>query len=263
MAGNIRGLKGHESIAQALAWVSYFQRIRPEGAAENRLPRYCGISVPFKAPKDPHISQTDRGSKSAIIRQERLAPSCPLERKIICMRSVSTLIAGLLIAGTLALAPDTSFARGGGGGGHFGGGGHSGGGGHFGGGHFGGGHFGGGHHFGGFRGGFHSRGFGFGRHSNLRFYGFYGPFGYDLDDYAGPYDDDNDAFEVSGTTSDESTSLTISVQKELTQLGYYRGAIDGIAGSQTAQAVRWFQSVNHLPVTGQIDSETVEAMRIG
>jgi Putative peptidoglycan binding domain len=252
MAGNIRGLKGHESIAQALAWVSYFQRIRPEGAAENRLPRYCGISVPFKAPKDPHISQTDRGSKSAIIRQERLAPSCPLERKIICMRSVSTLIAGLLIAGTLALAPDTSFARGGGGGGHSGGGGH-----------FGGGHFGGGHHFGGFRGGFHSRGFGFGRHSNLRFYGFYGPFGYDLDDYAGPYDDDNDAFEVSGTTSDESTSLTISVQKELTQLGYYRGPIDGIAGSQTAQAVRWFQSVNHLPVTGQIDSETVEAMRIG
>ena len=212
----------------------------------------------FKAPKDLLISQTDRGSKSAIIRQARLAPSCLLERKIICMRSVSTLIAGLLIAGTLALAPDTSFARGGGGGGHFGGGGHSGGGGHFGGGHFG-----GGHHFGGFRGGFHSRGFGFGRHSNHRFYGFYGPFGYDLDDYAGPYDDDNDAFEVSGTTSDESTSLTISVQKELTQLGYYRGPIDGIAGSQTAQAVRWFQSVNHLPVTGQIDSETVEAMRIG
>jgi hypothetical protein len=169
------------------------------------------------------------------------------------MRSLSTLIAGLLIAGTLALAPDTSFARGGGGGGHFGGGGHSGGGGHFG----------GGHHFGGFRGGFHSRGFGFGHHSHHRFYGFYGPFDYGLDDYAEPYDDDNNAYEVSGTTSDESTSLTISVQKELTQLGYYRGPIDGVVGSQTAQAVRWFQSVNHLPVTGQIDSETVEAMRIG
>ena len=163
------------------------------------------------------------------------------------MRSLSTLIAGLLLAGTLALAPDTSFARGGGGGGHFGGG------------HFGGGHFGAGHRFG----GGHSRGLGFGRHSNHRFYGFYGPFEYGLDDYAGPYDDDNDALEVSGSPNDESRSLTISVQKELTQLGYYRGPIDGIAGSETAQAVRWFQSVNHLPVTGQIDSETVEAMRIG
>lgn len=173
------------------------------------------------------------------------------------MRSLSTLVAGLLLAGTLALAPDTSFARGGGGGGH------SGGGGHFGGGHVGGGHFGGGHRFGGFRGGFHSRGLGFGRDSNHRFYGFYGPFDDGLNDYAGPYDDDNDAFEVSPTPNDESISLTSSVQKELTQLGYYRGPIDGIAGSETEQAVRWFQSVNHLPVTGQIDSETVEAMRIG
>ncbi len=179
------------------------------------------------------------------------------------MRSLSTLIAGLLLAGTLTLAPDTSFARGGGGGGHSGGGGHFGGG-HFAGGHSGGGHFGGGHfgHSGHF-GGFHNRGFGFDHHSHHRFYGFYGPFDYGLDDYAEPYDDDNDAFEVSGTTSDDSTSLTLAAQKELTQLGYYRGPIDGIAGSQTAQAVRWFQSVNHLPVTGQIDSETIEAMRIG
>ena len=44
------------------------------------------------------------------------------------MRFLTTLLAGLLLTGTLALMPDTSFARGGGGGGHFGGGG-----GHFGG----------------------------------------------------------------------------------------------------------------------------------
>jgi hypothetical protein len=53
------------------------------------------------------------------------------------MRFLTTCLAGLLLAGTLALAPDTSFARGGGGGGHGGGGG-----GHFGGGGRGG-HFGG------------------------------------------------------------------------------------------------------------------------
>jgi peptidoglycan hydrolase-like protein with peptidoglycan-binding domain len=30
----------------------------------------------------------------------------------------------------------------------------------------------------------------------------------------------------------------MSVQKELAQLGYYHGPIDGIAGSQTERAVR-------------------------
>jgi peptidoglycan hydrolase-like protein with peptidoglycan-binding domain len=58
-------------------------------------------------------------------------------------------------------------------------------------------------------------------------------------------------------------SLTMSVQKELARLGYYHGPIDGIAGSETTHAVRWFQSVDHLPVTGQIDSATIQALRIG
>jgi hypothetical protein len=187
------------------------------------------------------INQTDRGSKTAIISQAPLPPSYVLERNIICMRFLRTFLVGLLLASTLALAPETSFARGGGGGGHFGG----------------------GRHFGGFHGGFRSRGFGSVHHSYPGFYGYYGPFDYGIDDYAGPYYDDNGAFEVQPPPNDESTSLTMSVQKELTQLGYYRGPIDGIAGFETAQAVRWFQSVNHLPVTGQIDSETIEAMRIG
>jgi hypothetical protein len=34
-------------------------------------------------------------------------------------------------------------------------------------------------------------------------------------------------------------------------------------GSETAQALRWFQSVNKLPVSGQIDNPTVQALRIG
>jgi peptidoglycan hydrolase-like protein with peptidoglycan-binding domain len=53
--------------------------------------------------------------------------------------------------------------------------------------------------------------------------------------------------------ADESTSLTMSVQKELAQLGYYHGPIDGITGLATEQATRWFQSVDRLPMTGQID----------
>ena len=78
--------------------------------------------------------------------------------------------------------------------------------------------------------------------------------------------DDNDAYDMQPAPSDEapyeSTSLIMSVQKELTQLGYYHGPINGVGGSETEKAVRWFQSVDHLPVTGQIDSATLQALRI-
>jgi N-acetylmuramoyl-L-alanine amidase len=50
------------------------------------------------------------------------------------------------------------------------------------------------------------------------------------------------------------------VQNELSQLGYYHGPIDGLLGPQTAKAVRWFQSVDKLSVTGQIDSPTLKAL---
>jgi peptidoglycan hydrolase-like protein with peptidoglycan-binding domain len=54
----------------------------------------------------------------------------------------------------------------------------------------------------------------------------------------------------------------MAVQRELTHLGYYHGPIDGVAGPQTQKAVRWFQSIDKLPVTGQIDGPTLEALRI-
>ncbi len=193
------------------------------------------------------------------------------------MKFTSGLLAGLLLTGILAIAPDTSFARGGGGGGgHFGGGG-------------GGSHFGGGGHFGGFHGGFASHGFAhagrgdagwhyggsWSHHGHGGYYGHYGPYDYEpfdygLDDYNGyayPYYGNDDSLDVqpapSGIASQESTAHTMSVQRKLTQLGYYHGPIDGIAGSETEQAIRWFQSVDKLPVTGQIDSATLQALRIG
>jgi peptidoglycan hydrolase-like protein with peptidoglycan-binding domain len=93
------------------------------------------------------------------------------------------------------------------------------------------------------------------------YYGYSGSFDYGLDDYSGAYYDDSDSFEVqpapSNVAPDESASLIMSVQKELAQLGYY-----GVAGSETERAVRWFQSIDHLPVTGQIDSATQQALRI-
>jgi Putative peptidoglycan binding domain len=106
-------------------------------------------------------------------------------------------------------------------------------------------------------------------HAYSGYYGYYGPFDYGFDgynDYAGPYYDDGHSFDVQPASSyvapDEPASLFMSVQKELAQLGYYHGPIDSIAGSKTEQAVRWFQSVDHLPLTGHIDSATLQALRI-
>ena len=172
-----------------------------------------------------------------------------------CMRSIKSLVGGLLLPGALVMLPDTSLARGGGGGGHLGGGGH----------------------FGGFHSGFAGRGFAQGgrfngawHHGYGGYYGYYGPFyygPYDYGDYGGLYSDDDDSFDVqpapSDTVPEDSVPLIMSVQKELAQLGYYHGPVDGVAGPETKHAVRWFQSVDNLPVTGQIDSATLKALQIG
>ena len=108
---------------------------------------------------------------------------------------------------------------------------------------------------------------GLSHHSYSGYYGYYGPFDYGLDGYDGPSYDDSDSFDLQPSPSDvapdESTSLIMSVQKELARLGYYHGQVDGIVGSETALALRWFQTVDKLPVSGQIDSATVQALRIG
>jgi peptidoglycan hydrolase-like protein with peptidoglycan-binding domain len=54
----------------------------------------------------------------------------------------------------------------------------------------------------------------------------------------------------------------MAVQKELTQLGYYHGVVDGSLGPETVKAIRWFQSVDKLPVTGQINDSTLKALQI-
>jgi len=181
-------------------------------------------------------------------------------------------LAGLVLAGILAAAPTAALAHGGGGGGH--GGGFGGGGGHFGGGFSG---RGGGETFSGSHGlagrsfatsgrGFHDR-FHHGdfRGSHDRFFvgtgtGFYAPswywdypyydpnYGYDYP-YYGYYE--NDTRDYSATA--------VAVQKALRKLGYYHGTIDGVIGPETQLAIRRFQSVDKLPLTGQIDNRTLKA----
>ncbi len=52
------------------------------------------------------------------------------------------------------------------------------------------------------------------------------------------------------------------IQTKLKRWGYYSGNIDGIYGSQTQAAVRWFQSKNGLTVDGIAGKNTLKAMGI-
>jgi len=82
-------------------------------------------------------------------------------------------------------------------------------------------------------------------------YPYYGyPYSYSSNDYGPGYDDRYwDA-------------LAVSVQSELARRGYYHGAIDGVIGSGSSQAIRGFQVAQGLPVTGRIDPRLLKALGI-
>ena len=61
-----------------------------------------------------------------------------------------------------------------------------------------------------------------------------------------------------GSTGSEVTQI----QTQLKRWGYYSGAIDGIYGSKTLAAVKWFQSKNGLTVDGIAGTKTLQAMGI-
>ncbi len=52
------------------------------------------------------------------------------------------------------------------------------------------------------------------------------------------------------------------IQTKLKRWGYYNGNIDGIYGSKTVSAVKWFQSKNGLTVDGIAGPKTLAAMGI-
>lgn len=52
------------------------------------------------------------------------------------------------------------------------------------------------------------------------------------------------------------------IQTKLKRWGYYKGNIDGIYGSGTLEAVKWFQRKNGLQVDGIAGKKTLEAMGI-
>jgi len=58
----------------------------------------------------------------------------------------------------------------------------------------------------------------------------------------------------------DSGRQVVALQQRLTELGYWLGAVDGAYGTLTRQAVMAFQKLNGLPVTGQVDRATAEAL---
>lgn len=60
-----------------------------------------------------------------------------------------------------------------------------------------------------------------------------------------------------------STGATVkTIQRKLKNWGYYKGAVDGIFGAQTKQAVKYFQRKNNLKVDGIVGSQTLKALGI-
>lgn len=57
-------------------------------------------------------------------------------------------------------------------------------------------------------------------------------------------------------------SEVTQIQTKLKRWGYYKGNIDGIYGSQTLEAVKYFQRKNGLAVDGIAGKNTLEAMGI-
>lgn len=58
------------------------------------------------------------------------------------------------------------------------------------------------------------------------------------------------------------TAQNKQIQTKLKRWGYYTGAVDGIYGTKTRQAVRYFQSKNGLVVDGIVGKKTAAAMGI-
>ena len=57
-----------------------------------------------------------------------------------------------------------------------------------------------------------------------------------------------------------SGDVVSQIQTRLKSWGYYDGAVDGVYGSQTEKAVRWFQQKNGLQADGQVGDLTLAAL---
>ncbi len=60
----------------------------------------------------------------------------------------------------------------------------------------------------------------------------------------------------SSSQSSYSSKFIVEIQGDLKQLGYYKGAVDGLYGPKTIAAIKAFQKARGIAVTGNIDQGT-------
>jgi len=82
--------------------------------------------------------------------------------------------------------------------------------------------------------------------------------GYGYDD-SGAYDDQN-GYNQNGYDDQSANSAVAAAQDRLARDGYYRGQIDGVLGPETHHAIVRFQSSRGLHVTGELTTETLNAL---
>ncbi|MEY2491759.1 MAG: hypothetical protein QOH24_710 [Verrucomicrobiota bacterium] len=88
----------------------------------------------------------------------------------------------------------------------------------------------------------------------------YYPYEYDQ----GVYEDDSDNYSQGAyDSSNQNTDSTVAgAQKQLARQGYYRGEIDGIFGPETRRAIMRYQSNHGLRVTGDLSTDTLQALEL-
>ena len=62
--------------------------------------------------------------------------------------------------------------------------------------------------------------------------------------------------------SSRSVDTVMQVQRKLAAEGMYVGKVDGVWGSASEAALREYQRVHSLPVTGKLDAANLDAMEV-
>jgi hypothetical protein len=106
------------------------------------------------------------------------------------------------------------------------------------------------------------------------YYPYYASDSYPADDYGYPYSYDGYPYNnydyttqdpysyYSGYAAPAQTDNAVvgSVQSQLAKLGYYHGAVDGIAGDETEAAIARYQEDKDLSVTGTVTAATLQSL---
>jgi hypothetical protein len=91
------------------------------------------------------------------------------------------------------------------------------------------------------------------------------PYGYDDYPY-GSYDyntrDPYSYYNGYTAPAQDGSGIVSSVQSQLAELGYYHGAVDGVAGDETQAAIARYQEDKDLSVTGTVTAATLQSLGI-